>query len=57
MNHQIHFVFLLASAACALTCCGTYSKVSEKRPRFLPNPAGRGVLATAEAEIASAAAA
>jgi hypothetical protein len=47
-------IFLCLLGALALTGCGTYSKVSEKRPSFLPNPIGRGVLAGAEAEITKA---
>ena len=46
--------FALAIGVCALAGCGTYSEVSEKRPRFLPKPVGRGVLVSAEAEIAKA---
>ena len=44
--------FALAIGVCALAGCGTYAEVSEKRPRFLPKPVGRGVLVNAEAEIA-----
>lgn len=54
MNHPIPFILLLAGAAGVLAGCGAYSKVSEKRPRFVPNPVGRGVLVGAEAEIATA---
>jgi len=34
--------------------CGTYSGVRERRPAFLPDPAGHGALASAEEEIAKA---
>ena len=52
---KFHFThFACGIAAFALAGCGTYSDVSERRPSFLPKPVGRGVLASAEAEIAKA---
>src|SRR4051794_34107595 len=44
----------LTVATSGLAGCGTYSTVSERRPHFVPRPAGRGVLARAEGEIAKA---
>ena len=38
----------------AIAGCATYSKVSEKRPRFLPVPGRTGALAKVEAEIVKA---
>jgi pimeloyl-ACP methyl ester carboxylesterase len=40
--------------ACALAGCATYSRVSERRPRFHPIASAVGRLANAEAEIAKA---
>jgi len=40
--------------ACALASCATYSKVSERRPRFHPIASAVGRLANAEAAIANA---
>ena len=40
--------------ACALVGCATYSKVSERRPRFHPIASAVGRLANAEAAIAKA---
>lgn len=48
--------FMLAVAvlrACALAGCSTYSKVSEKRPRYQPLVA-TGVVTKAETEIVEA---
>jgi pimeloyl-ACP methyl ester carboxylesterase len=41
-------------AACAIAGCATYSKVSEKRPRYNPVASGTGALATANAQIVNA---
>jgi pimeloyl-ACP methyl ester carboxylesterase len=41
-------------AACALASCSTYSKVSEKRPRYLPLAGAKGPLAAVNAEILKA---
>jgi pimeloyl-ACP methyl ester carboxylesterase len=41
-------------AACALASCATYSKVSEKRPRYLPLAGAKGLLATVNAEMVKA---
>ena len=41
-------------AACILASCSTYSKVSEKRPRYLPLAGAKGILATVNAEIVKA---
>jgi len=46
--------FALAIIACALAGCATYSKVSERRPRFRPIASAVGRLANAEAAIAKA---
>jgi pimeloyl-ACP methyl ester carboxylesterase len=40
--------------ACALASCATYSKVSERRPRFTPFTGGAGSLANAETGIVKA---
>jgi len=40
--------------ACVLAGCATYSKVSEKRPRYVPSPRPVGTLASAEAGIVRA---
>jgi len=47
------FVVALVTA-CALASCATYSKVSEKRPRYLPIAGATGALAGAEAKIVQA---
>src|SRR5208337_1473399 len=46
--------FALAIIACALAGCATYSKVSERRPRFRPIASAVGRLANAQAAIAKA---
>src|SRR5271157_5267911 len=46
--------FALAIIACALAGCATYSKVSERRPRFRPIASAGGGLANAQAAIAKA---
>ena len=40
--------------ACALVGCATYSKVSERRPRFIPFTSGAGPLTNAETGIVKA---
>ena len=40
--------------ACVLASCATYSKVSERRPRFMPFTSGAGSLANAETGIVKA---
>ena len=42
------------AVACSIAGCATYSKVSERRPRYNPAAGGSGVIATAEAKIAKA---
>jgi pimeloyl-ACP methyl ester carboxylesterase len=56
-----HFTFnrylplaLAVVTACALGSCATYSKVSERRPHFIPFASGGGPLANAEAQIVKA---
>ena len=46
---------LAVLTACALGSCSTYSKVSERRPRFIPFASGVGPLANAQTEIVKAA--
>ena len=40
-----------APSACLMAGCGAYSEVSERPPKFLSQPAGRGAPAGAEADI------
>jgi pimeloyl-ACP methyl ester carboxylesterase len=40
--------------ACVLASCATYSKVSERRPRYNPVAGGAGAVANADAEIVKA---
>ena len=47
-------LILAVVAACALASCATYSKVSERRPRFAPLTSGPGLLANAETGIVKA---
>ena len=42
------------AAALSLAGCAQYAKVAEKRPRFMPNPVGLGVLQGAEKAITNA---
>ena len=57
---KVHFTFdrylplaLAVFAACALESCATYSRVSERRPHFIPFASG-GPLANATAQIVKA---
>src|SRR5260370_1791200 len=52
-NRIACFVFGIA-VACAFASCATYSKVSEKRPRYNPAAGRSGAMATAEAKIIKA---
>src|SRR5215469_18478172 len=59
MNRRFSFTSYLpliaaAATACALASCATYSKVSERRPRFIPFTSGSGSLANVETGIAKA---
>jgi pimeloyl-ACP methyl ester carboxylesterase len=59
MNTRLPFdrylqLALAVVTACALGSCATYSKVSERRPRFIPFATGVGPLANAQTEIARA---
>jgi pimeloyl-ACP methyl ester carboxylesterase len=56
-----HFTFnrylpltLAVVTACALGSCATYSKVSERRPHFIPFASGAGPLTNAETQIVKA---
>ena len=42
------------AAALSLAGCAQYAEVAEKRPRFMPNPAGVGLLQRAEKAITNA---
>ena len=48
------FIFLALAAAITLAGCAQYAEVAEKRPRFMPNPVGLGVLQGAEKAITNA---
>src|SRR5262249_5888744 len=59
MNTRLTFdrylqLALAVVTACALGSCATYSKVSERRPRFIPFASGVGPLANAQTEIVKA---
>jgi hypothetical protein len=54
MKSRIACFVLGIAVACAIASCATYSKVGEKRPRFIPAAGGSGAIATAEAKIAKA---
>jgi pimeloyl-ACP methyl ester carboxylesterase len=59
MNARLTFDRYLALAlavltACALGSCSTYSKVSERRPRFIPSASAVGPLANAQTGIVKA---
>lgn len=45
------YPILALSIGCALASCATYSKVSEKRPQYVPTAGTVGALANAEVEI------
>jgi pimeloyl-ACP methyl ester carboxylesterase len=51
---RIACLVLGMAGACAIASCATYSKVSEKRPRYHATAGGSGALAAAEAKIISA---
>ena len=51
MKYRLLFI---AAAAASLAGCAQYATVAEKRPRFLPPPAGSGALALAEQTITKA---
>jgi hypothetical protein len=51
LKSRIACFVLGIAVACAIASCATYSKVGEKRPRFIPAAGGSGAIATAEAKI------
>ena len=54
MKTRINCLVLVLAVACAIASCATYSKVSERRPRFNPVASGSGAIATVQAKIAKA---
>jgi len=54
MKNRIACFVLGIAVACAIGSCATYSKVSERRPRYNPAAGGSGAMATAEAKIIKA---
>ena len=59
MNRHLRFTKYLplvvaVVTACGLASCATYSKVSERRPRFIPFTSGAGPLTNAETGIVKA---
>jgi pimeloyl-ACP methyl ester carboxylesterase len=54
MKNRIACWLLAIAGTCAIASCATYSKVSEKRPRYHSIAGGSGALADAEAKIINA---